>query len=436
MFTRTGLSALLSLTLGVIIAPTTVSAEFGPRFPVSGPVALGQACRPQVAIDRDGDAVFSWERFTSDGQRVEARTRSAAGEFGPIHIVSGISKSFLPDHRLAIDAGGNAVITWNLRPETGPIHAQFRALSAAGVLGPIENLTNVLPADSARVAMNRRGTAIFAWRRLNGSQGVIETRMRSAAGVLGPIQRLPLAGTDTRQPEVAINAAGEAVFTWVRSFGSQLLVQARRRSAVGQLAVIHQNLDAGSAPQAAIDDAGNAIISWTHDPPGTIQRVRMRTLSPTNLLSNRQPISQGSGGAVQVQIAMNATGDALFTFIQSDQAGTTRAKARSRSSAGVFGPDQALSPAGQSLDVNTFGAAIDARRRSLFAWTRSDPPDTRVEARTRSATGVLRGIRTLSPAPIVVFARVAMNARGEAVIAWCQADEVGSARVFGATFAP
>jgi hypothetical protein len=54
--------------------------------------------------------------------------------------------------------------------------------------------------------------------------------------MLGPIQRLPLGGTNTEDPEAAINGRGEAVFTRLRLFeGSDPLVQARRRSAAGAL---------------------------------------------------------------------------------------------------------------------------------------------------------------------------------------------------------
>jgi hypothetical protein len=90
--------------------------------------------------------------------------------FGPIRNVSGLS-DFPVSPDLAIDDGGDAVIAWSLRPPPfGPLHAQFRALSAAGALGPIVNLSNVLPVQSPKVAMNSQGEAFFVWVRSNESQ--------------------------------------------------------------------------------------------------------------------------------------------------------------------------------------------------------------------------------------------------------------------------
>jgi hypothetical protein len=436
MLTRAGFSALLLLTLAAVAGPTPARADFGPAFAVSRPDAsCGFLADPQVAIDTDGDAVFTWEQRDSEGRlRVEARRRSADGVFGPIHILSGRSQIVL-FHRLAIDAAGNALVAWTLRPQSGPDHPQFRALFADDTLGPIENLASVLPADNAQVAVNATGNAVFAWRRpTSANTGVIEARTRSVAGALGPIQRVSFAGQQTFQPNVAINADGEAVFAWVCLFESQGVVQARRRSAAGEFAPVRQNLDVGDFPQTAIDRDGNSIIIWPdrRSPP----RVQMRTLSSTNALGPRQPISQGSGVVIGlVRIAMNAAGDSVFGFPQADQAGNIRAKARARSAAGVFGPDQTLSGL-PSIFGSLVVAGIDGRGRSLFAWTHSDGTFLRIEARTRRAAGGLGQVKTLSPAGTAISPRIAMNARGDAVLSWCQTDEAGKVRVFGTTFSP
>jgi hypothetical protein len=430
------MATLLALIVGSLVARTAAPAEFGPRFLVSGP----NACNPQVAIDANGDAVFTWDRFLPDldESRIEARRRSADGVFGPIQVVSGHGRTEAP--RLAIDAAGNAIIAWTLATIAGdvlgPEHAQFRTLSAAGALGPIENLTNVLPAESVRVAMNARGDAIFAWRRYNRftGRGAIETRTRSRAGALGPIQRLPLAGTNTQAPEVAINGRGEAVFTWVRLFDGDDLVQARQRSA-GALGVVHLNLGTGPflAPQAGIDADGNAIIAWNAS-----TRAEMRTLSATDALGPRQPISpQGTFPGSLNQMAMNAAGDAVFAFTQADATVpfTRRAYARVRSATGVFGAIQRVSA--DDENSQQVAAGIDARSRTLFSWTVSNPFQG-IGARRRSAIGTLSRVKTLarSDTGAATQPRVAMNARGQAVMAWCETDDEDISRVFGATFSP
>jgi hypothetical protein len=427
------LGAALAVTLLTVVATTAQAAAFGPAFAVSGAnAACGFLSEPQVALDADGDAVFTWERRDANGKlQIQARRRSANGVFGPILTLSGRSEIVL-FHRLAVDAGGDALIAWTVRPEAGPDQAQYRAFSAAGVLGPVELLSNVLPTDNAQVAMNPQGQAIFAWRRPNAAQNTaaIEVRVRSGAGVLGPIQRVSFSGQLTFQPDVAISRNGDAVVAWVRQFGSKPLVEARRRSAAGELEEIRQNLDQGDFPQVAIDREGDAIITWTDR--RSRPRVQMRTLSATNGIGPRQQVSQGTGVALQIpQLAMNDRGDAVISFLQAGPAGFG-AKARARAASGVFTPSQTI--AQQALQPFVV-PAIDARGRSVFAWTlpaNATVTFTRVQARRRSATGSLGGVQTLSPPGAAASPRVATNAAGDAAISWCQTDEEGKVRVFGA----
>jgi hypothetical protein len=427
----------MTLTILLAVAPTPGWAGFSPAFSVSGVFATCPSATPAVAIDADGDVVFAWTQSPGGGsnERVQARTRSAAGTFGPILNVSGLS-NLQPSPDLAIDDSGDALIAWTLCPLSGSCHAQFRALSAAGQLGPITNLSNVLPALFARVAMNGQGRAIFAWERPNQSftTRAIEARTRSVGGVLGPVQPVSPAGQRNFLPDVDMNANNEAVFTWVRLFGSDRRVQARRRSASGEFGLVHLNPDlVGTGPfPVAIDADGDAVFSWTN----LSGQVRMRTLSAADALGPRQPVSQGSqlaSGAGLGQLAMNAAGDAIFGFGQLRQDGSAfDAKARFRSAGGVFIPSQTLQPAG-GFPV----AGIAADGRSLFAWFRQVGEILRVEARARSAIGDLGPVRVLSLAghsASVVF--VAMNAGGEAAIAWCDRDEEDNRRIFGATFTP
>jgi hypothetical protein len=130
---------------------------------------------------------------------------------------------------------------------------------------------------------------------------------------------------------------------------------------------------------------------------------------------------------------MNAAGDSAFAFPQTDPAVNLRAKTRARSAAGVFGADQTLSRL-PSISGARVATGIDARGRSLFAWGQSDGTFLRIMARTRRPAGGLGRVETLSPDGLAQSPRVAMNARGDGLLSWCQQDEAGTVRVFGATF--
>jgi hypothetical protein len=65
-----------------------------------------------VALDADGDAVVAWYRLDTPRYQVEARTRSAAGNLGPIQILSEPDLySTFP--QVALDRDGDALVVWS-----------------------------------------------------------------------------------------------------------------------------------------------------------------------------------------------------------------------------------------------------------------------------------------------------------------------------------
>jgi hypothetical protein len=433
------LAPLFTLALS---AAANAAGQFGSPFVLSG---IEQQCAvPRVAINADGNAIFTWAArgLASDdfpNFRARARTRSKTGIFGHILTLSG--RSFGPgvDPRPAIDAAGNALVAWTLfdKSETSllPGHAQFRRLSSAGVLGPITEMSSVLPADSARVAMSPNGKAVLFWRRRNSDDtlSTMETRTRSAAGVLGPVKSVSLFQSQGEfSAEVAMNARGDAVFAWRRQVGGvnpHSVVQLRRRAAGGGFGLLHQNLgtEAAGANPVAIDGQGNAIVTWLDNISNSV-RMEMRTLSAADVLGPQQFVSHGIGNAAAPQVAMNEAGDAALAYLEFDGS-IFEAKASIRpAGGGIAGPFTVSPPGAFAFSP---GAVIDAHSRSMFVWNAGPTGATKAQARTRSATGALGGVRTLDNAAApALFTSIAMNPRGDAAAVWCEAEQRGDGNVF------
>jgi hypothetical protein len=170
--------------------------------------------------------------------------------------------------------------------------------------------------------------------------------------------------------------------------------------------------------QVAIDGEGNAIVTW-HEMVSGIQRVEMRTLSGADVLGPQQFISQGPGNTAGVQVAMNAAGDAVFTYQQAD-GGLAVAKARARFAGGGLTGPQTISPSGSTGLVPS--VAIDTHARSVFAWAGGPPGMPKVQARTRSSTGTLGAVQPLDDAHLSVDPHVAMNPRGDSVAVWAELE--------------
>jgi hypothetical protein len=119
---------------------------------------------------------------------------------------------------------------------------------------------------SAQVAVDADGDAVFTWLRFDGANDRVQARARSAAGTLSSVQTLSSSGQNASHPQVAVRRGnGDAVFTWERSDGANFLIEARTRSAAGALRPFTVLSDPGQdalEPQVAVDDDGDAAVTW------------------------------------------------------------------------------------------------------------------------------------------------------------------------------
>jgi len=338
----------------------------------------------------------------------------------------------LPD--IAVDTNGDAVVVWI---RAGLIQA--RARSAAGTLSAVQTLSGAgQNAVAPQVAVDANGDALVVWGRFDGTTQCgglpgclrIQTRSRSASGTFGTVQTLSSAGQSATQPQVAIDPNGNAVFAWRRSDGTNTRVEARARSAAGTLGAVQLVSPAGQnamAPQVGIDSTGDAVLTWARS-DGTNTLVQARGRSAAGTLGTVQTLSGAGQNAVAPQVAVDANGDALVVWGRFD--GTTqcgglpgclRIQTRSRSASGTLGTVQTLSAAGQSATEPQVG--IDSTANAVFAWTRFDGTKNRVQARARSAAGALSVVQTLSAAGQDAIApQVADDANGDAAAVWQRFD--------------
>ena len=116
--------------LGAALAgPATTHAAW--TAPVDLSAAGQDAFTASLAVDATGRSVIGWHRFDGVTDRVEARTRSAAGALGATQSLSTAGQP-ATQNQVAIDANGKGVLVW-LRSNV----AEARTITAAGVLGPV-----------------------------------------------------------------------------------------------------------------------------------------------------------------------------------------------------------------------------------------------------------------------------------------------------------
>jgi hypothetical protein len=391
------------------------------------------AAEPDVAVDGNGNAVLVWSREVGTTGRVQVRVLSADGRLSPVQTVSRARETaFASD--VAVDPDGDAVIVWQSAvPESGlGLQVQARARSANGTLSRVQTLSaaNIFAVSpEPQVAVDADGDAVITWQTDDLS---IQARARSADGTLSPIQTL---ATEACCPQVGVDADGDAVFTW-HKFGTPNRVEARARSADGTLSPIEDLSPVGQTahfPNVAVDADGGAVFAWEgHD--GTTWRIQARARSADGTLSPVEWLSAVGHQAFAPQVAVDTDGDAVFTWhqlfgdIPVSAESQWSAFARARSADGILSTIQELSaPAAQLSDQRALPepkVAVDADGDAVFLWKRFDGTNVRVQARARSADGTLSAVETLSAAGQDVHRghEIAVDIDGDAVATWRRFD--------------
>jgi hypothetical protein len=408
-----GTVATLALAPGTALAAWTAPADLS---------AAGQNARSaSLAANDAGDAVFAWRRFDGTNDRIQAQTRSAAGVLGAVQTLSvGGQPAF--GNQVAIDGTGDAVVTWLRNNGTYDI-AQARRVSAAGVLGPILNLAPTgADAIDPHVAVDFAGNAVFTWRRWDGANDRVYTRTLSAGGVVGPITALSAAGQDAIQPRVAMNDNGDAAFIWTRGVLGARRVQARALSPAGALSGIRTLSLAGqeSYPgDVAVDPAGNAVFTW-YAFNGSEYEIQARSVLAGGVMSLVQTLSDPGEFAYDPEVGVDAAGNAVFTWYRKD--GTNwRVQTRPVSAAGVPGPVSTLSAPGE--DAVFPNIAVNAAGDAVIGWQRSDGANTRAEVATVSAAGVISPVTQLSAGGQNAFSpAVGIDGAGNTIADWQRFD--------------
>jgi hypothetical protein len=376
---------------------------------------------PQVAVDRNGNALLVWQQSDGANSLIQLRRRTAAGGLSEVQTLSAAGQNaFNP--QVAMDPDGNAVVVWQ-RYDGTRYRIQARRRTASGSLSAVKTLSEAgQNASDPQLAVDPDGNAVVVWIRSDGANYRIQARRRTAAGSLSAVQTLSPAGQNADSPQVAVDRNGRALVVWSRYDGAIFRIQARRRTAAGGLSAVQTLSAAGQhaqAPQVAVDRNGNALVVWYRF-DGTNYLIQARRRTASGGLSAAQTLSEAGQNAVNPQVAVDPNGNAVVAWeggLSSDH----RIRTRRRTEAGTLSPVQILSPAGQFAENPQ--VAVDGNGRAVVVWTLFDGANNRIQARRRAAAGSLSAVQTLSAAgQDADNPQVAVDQLGNAVMAWDRFD--------------
>ena len=380
----------------------SASGRLGARIALSDPAT--EAFDVRVAVNERGAAVFSWVQFEPDrgGLALKLRSRSPGGSLGPIVTVTDPGATDVFDHTIAVARTGDAMVAWTaLDYDTGALRARARSRSPHGTLGAVVELADPsLESFRPQVAMDARANATLVWTLADRATGHyrVQTRSRAAGGALGPVVELDAAGRDSDEAKLAVDPDGDTVFAWL-SFDGDARAVARSRAlsrggTLGPVGDLSAAVDDAWDPDVAIGANGDAAFTWWIA-GSTGARVETTSRSARGLIAPRATLSAGTDDGYEAQVAVDDDGDAVITWLAFNRAGV-RVQARARSARGALGPRTDLTVA--SEDAFSAQVAMSGDGDAALGWSAIDDASYQVQGRARSSSGRLGPLAVVSSA--------------------------------------
>ncbi len=305
-------------------APSTESESVTPTW--LGPEDLGpsggSAGPSGIAVDAGGSAVVAWA-----ADNVETSFRPAIDGLWekPTSLASSGSASARANPQVALDGSGDAVAVWLY--SNGQDFAVRDATKRAGTSAwqaPVDLSNAGTEAKEPHIVIDEQGDAVAVWAEYKGSDFVIEAAVTQASsGVWGPAVQLSPAGSSVSHPSVALDQQGDATVVWRQydHIGEPVVQTVSSSGPVANAGWQAPVVISGTGeavegePEVALDAQGDAVAVWQRRGGGSGVAV-VGTTRPGDNGSWRAPVqlSSGDGPAGHPSVAVDANGQAVAVW--------------------------------------------------------------------------------------------------------------------------
>jgi hypothetical protein len=227
-----------------------------------------------------------------------------------------------------------------------------------------------------------------------------------------PIDDLLPAGSAADYPAQALAPGGHAAIVWQTVGPARVAGTARRAGEPLAPAVPIAAADPESfQPQVAIDAAGNVVVAYEAGAAAG-RRVYVSFRPTGGSFSAPVPVSAAGGVPFGTALAMNAAGEAVVAWIETD--GEDTVEAAIRPVGGSFGAVQTIAVTGSRPQVG-----IDDSGQALVAHLdQSTPPRVAVARRAAGATAFGPSTPVSPAGEESLNPTLAMNGAGHAIVGW------------------
>ena len=227
-------------------------------------------------------------------------------------------------------------------------------------------------ASEPQVAVDAAGDTVAVWSRTDGSHTIIQSSSRPAGGAWTPVADLSASGRSATEPQVAVDAVGNAVAVWSRTNGSHTVIQGASRPTGGDWTSpldISDSERSAVESEVAVDPAGNAVALWSRF-DGSDDIVQGALLVPGSGSRWSEPVDISTAGenAEEPQVAVDGAGNAVAVWSRLEGSNTI-AQAAYRASGGPWGTPTDLSKAGGNAKEPQI--AVDPGGSAIAVWSRA-----------------------------------------------------------------
>ncbi|MFN8109212.1 MAG: choice-of-anchor C family protein [Thermoleophilia bacterium] len=284
----------------------------------SAPQSVGPSGASQAAVDMNatGDTALVWRRSDGTNMRIEGATRSGAGAWSAVSVLSAAGQdASMPD--VAVAPSGDMTAAWS-RSDGANTIVQTTERPSGGAWGAgTSRSASGQDAAGVRLAAHADGALVATWSRYDGTAYRVQVLERASGGAWGAVTTLSDPGQNAFAPVVATSANGDAIVTWYRWDGSRYRVQSTVETQGGSWDAITTMSDTGATAyqsQVAMAPDGTAVAVWFYNAGPS--RVQSAVRTP------------------DVRATVTAEGQTLVQFRTVDGAGNTSAWSPASATAG------------------------------------------------------------------------------------------------------
>ncbi len=353
---------------------------------------------------------------------------------------------------VAMDNSGNVVIIW--AQSTGSSSGMFKSEYRGGSWTHPTDVGDGFSPNSdvayhVDVAMDNNGNAIAVWEQTNGSTDQIfmsEYRGGSWSHPADINDHISPAGQDANEPKVAMDDNGNAIVTWFQYNGSrnQIYISEYRSGSWTHPANLGDSISPTTQnavyPQLAMGDNGDAVVVWIQS-NGTDQHTFMseyRAGSWTHPADTSDKISIDGNPCAYPAVAMDDDGNTIITWHQRDTYQQIFiSEYRSGSWTHPADLSDNISPDGTNAQYSQ--VAMDNNGNAIVVWEQPGPTFTNEIFKSEYCSGAWA--HPVDTADHISLSdnyandpKVSMDNNGNALITWMQRNSASRDQLFLAEY--